>query len=116
MDVELLCKALEAKTPDLYFELREHFPPDLIEAEIELLEANYQAKFQEKENLYSLKDDKRKRIKLELTGVGGPAWFIVVGPGRLIFADRPRRPIVINGVVYDCDVLVDIDIYPEAVP
>lgn len=116
MDTELLCEALASPETDLYFSVREHFPQELIEAEVALLDSEYQKRFQEKESLWALRDDKRKKIRLDLNSDGNPEWFIVVGPGKLIYANRPRSPIIINGVDMGCDVLVRVDSYPEAVP
>lgn len=109
-------EALTSPETELYFSLRSHFPQELIEAEVALLEPEYQKRFKEKESLWALRDDKRKKIRLDLNRDGNSEWFIVVGPGKLIYANRPRSPIIINGVDIGCDVLVRVESYPEAVP
>jgi hypothetical protein len=52
MDIDLLIEVLAKKDTHLYFQMREHFPHELIEAEIQALESRYQQVYHELEELW----------------------------------------------------------------
>jgi hypothetical protein len=52
MDIELLVEVLAKKDAQLYFAMREHFPLELIKAEVEALQPKYQQVYRELEELW----------------------------------------------------------------
>jgi hypothetical protein len=52
MDIDLLIEVLAKKDSHLYFAMRDHFPAELIQAEVEALQPKYQKAYRELEELW----------------------------------------------------------------
>lgn len=110
MDHEELIEALQALSPDAYFEMCDNYPLELIDAEVALLDKRLQEKKRAFDRLREIGNDPRPRVSLDLFQDGYKE-YIVIAPGRLIRCDGGQNQWMRENC--GCDVLVCTKRYPQ---